>query len=438
MTSWATLDTERISTVPSDYTAQNHDIDVDNSSSLPRYMHDTNKGPLSGLLVLEAGSMISGPTVGRLLGDFGATVIKIEHPEFGDHIREFGPQKDGVGLWHKYLSRNKQSITLNISTDRGGAVFEDLIAEADVLIENFRPGTLERWEVGWESLQEVNPELVMLRMSGFGQDGPYADRPGFGTLAEAMSGFAYLNGFPDRPPLLPPTGLADSIAALFATFSIMMALYQRDTDGGSGQYIDTSLIEPIFNLLGPQPLRYDQLGEIEERSGNRSTSSAPRNVYQTADDRWVAISASAQPLAMRTFEAIDRPDLKDDPRFETNEKRVEHVEELDAIIQGWMSEHTRDEVLEAFDDADATLGPVYNIEDILQDEHYQERDAVVEVDDPDLGSAMVQDVVPEFSETPGEVRHLGPSLGEHNQRVYRDFLGYDESLIEELREEGVV
>ncbi|AKU09633.1 CaiB/BaiF CoA transferase family protein [Haloferax gibbonsii] len=399
--------------------------------------NDTN-GPLDGLVVLEAGSMISGPTVGRFLADFGATVIKIEHPAFGDHIRRFGPQKDGVGLWHKYLSRNKQSITLNISTEEGAAVFEDLVSEADLLIENFRPGTLERWGVGWERLSDVNDDLVMLRMSGFGQTGPYSERPGFGTLAEAMSGFAYLNGFPDSPPLLPPTGLADNIAALFSTFAVMFALYHRDVHGGGGQYIDTSLIEPIFGLLGPQPLRYDQLGEIESRSGNRSTSSAPRNVYRTGDDRWVAISASAQPLAERTFDAIDRPDLKDDPRFETNEDRLEHVDELDAIIQGWMDDHSREEVLAAFEEADATLAPVYNVEDILNDEHYAAREAFLTVDDPDLGEAVVQNAFPKFSETPGRVDHLGPSLGEHNDAVYRDRLGYDESVLSDLEAEDVI
>ncbi|ELZ69355.1 CoA transferase [Haloferax sp. Atlit-10N] len=399
--------------------------------------NDTN-GPLDGLVVLEAGSMISGPTVGRFMADFGATVIKIEHPAFGDHIRRFGPQKDGVGLWHKYLSRNKQSITLNISTEEGAAVFEDLVSEADLLIENFRPGTLERWGVGWERLSDVNDDLVMLRMSGFGQTGPYSERPGFGTLAEAMSGFAYLNGFPDSPPLLPPTGLADNIAALFSTFAVMFALYHRDVHGGGGQYIDTSLIEPIFGLLGPQPLRYDQLGEIESRSGNRSTSSAPRNVYRTGDDRWVAISASAQPLAERTFDAIDRPDLKDDPRFETNEDRLEHVDELDAIIQGWMDDHSREEVLAAFEEADATLAPVYNVEDILNDEHYAAREAFLTVDDPDLGEAVVQNAFPKFSETPGRVDHLGPSLGEHNDAVYRDRLGYDESVLSDLEAEDVI
>ncbi|WP_435197431.1 CaiB/BaiF CoA transferase family protein [Natronomonas sp. EA1] len=401
-------------------------------------MTDDNDGPLAGLVVLEAGSMISGPTVGRLMADFGATVIKIEHPDFGDHIRNFGPKKDGVGLWHKYLSRNKQSVTLNISTEGGAAVFEDLVSDADVLIENFRPGTLERWGLGYDHLSEINPELVMLRMSGFGQDGPYAERPGFGTLAEAMSGFAYLNGFPDSEPLLPPTGLADNIAALFSTFAVMFALYHRDVNDGGGQSIDTSLIEPIFGLLGPQPLRYDQLGEIETRSGNRSTSSAPRNVYRTGDDRWVAISASAQPLAMRTFDAIDRPDLKEDPRFETNAKRLENVEELDAIIQDWMDDHTREEVLAAFEEADATIAPIYNVEDILQDEHYAAREAYLDVEDPELGEATVQNVFPKFSETPGEVRHLGPSLGEHNDEVFRDRLGYDDDLLAELEAEGAI
>jgi formyl-CoA transferase len=399
---------------------------------------DEPSGPLDGVTVVEAGTMISAGTVGRLLADFGARVLKVEHPETGDHLRQFGPQKDGTGLWWKYLGRNKESITLNLGTEDGQVVFEDLVSEADVLVENFRPGTLERWNVGYERLSELNPELVMLRLSGFGQDGPYAERPGFGTLAEAMSGFAYLNGFPDREPLLPPTGLADGVAALFSTFSVMFALYHRDVNGGGGQYIDTSLVEPIFSLLGPQPLRYEQLDEIEERSGNRSASSAPRNVYRTGDDRYVAISASAQPIAMRVFDAIDRPDLKDDPRFADNEARVEHVEELDAIIQAWMDDHTRGEVLDAFEAADATIAPIYNVADIVGDEHFQSRDAVVTVDDDELGAGTVQNAFPKFSETPGEVRHLGPSLGEYNDAVYGGLLDYDDETIAALDDEGVI
>ncbi|WP_247730357.1 CaiB/BaiF CoA transferase family protein [Halovivax limisalsi] len=401
-------------------------------------MSSNETGPLAGLTVVEVGSMISGPTVGRFLADFGADVIKIEHPEHGDHIRNFGTQADGTGTWHKYLSRNKRSVTLDISAERGQTVFRDLVSEADVLIENFRPGTLERWNLGYETLSAENPGLVMLRMSGFGQTGPYAEKPGFGTLAEAMSGFAYVNGFEDREPLLPPTGLADNIAALYATFSVMFALYHRDVNGGSGQVVDVSLIEPIFNLIGPFPLTYDQTGEIARRSGNRSTSSAPRNVYRTKDDRWVALAASAQPLAMRTFDAIGRPDLKDDPRFADNESRLENVEELDAIIQEWMTDHTREEVLEAFEEHDATIAPVYNVEDILEDEHYQARDAVVTVDDDDLGEAQVQNAIPKFSETPGHVEYLGPDLGEHNDEVFGDVLGYDDDLVAALESEEVI
>jgi len=399
---------------------------------------DSVSGPLNGVTVIEAGTMISVGTVGRLLADFGADVVKIERPGIGDHLRQFGPQKDGTGLWWKYLGRNKQSVTLDLSAENGQVVFEDLVSEADVLIENFRPGTLERWNIGYDRLSTINPSLVMLRLSGYGQDGPYAERPGFGTLAEAMSGFAHLNGFPDREPLLPPTGLADGIAALFSTFALMFALYHRDVNDGSGQFIDTSLTEPIFSLLGPQPLQYEQLGEVEERAGNRSNSSAPRNVFETADDRYVAISASAQPIAMRVFDAIDRPDLKDDQRFEDNEARLENVEALEAIIQNWMDSHSREEVLAAFEEADATIAPVYNVADILADEHYQARNATVSVEDDELGEGTVQNAFPKLSETPGEVRHLGPRLGQHNSSVYEDLLGYDETTIAELSEEGVI
>lgn len=398
----------------------------------------SEKSPLSDLVVIEAGTMISSGTVGRLLSDFGATVIKLEHPEYGDPLRDLAPRKDGHGLWWKYLSRNKKGITLNLSEEGGRDVFMDLIREADVLIENFRPGTFERWDLGYEELEAVNPDLVMVRVSGFGQTGPYSQKPGFGTLAEAMSGFAHLNGFPDSPPLLPKTGFADGIAALYSTFAIMYALYYRDVSGGSGQYIDTSLVEPIFNILGPEPLQYDQLGEIATRTGNQSSISAPRNVYRTGDDRFVALSASAQRVAMRAFDAIDRPELKDDPRFSDNASRVENVDELDAIIQDWIGDRGREDVLEHLDEHGVPVAPIYNIEDIMEDEHYRAREAIVSVPDEDLGDARVQNVVPKFSETPGGVDHLGPSKGEHNDLVYGEGLGYDRSRLESLAEDGVI
>ena len=399
---------------------------------------DAPAGPLDGVTVIEAGSMISGPTTGRTLADFGADVVKIEYPGTGDHLRQFGPQSDGVGIWWKFLARNKRSVTLDLRADAGKTVFRDLVSEADVLVENFRPGTLERWDVGPERLFEWNPGLVMLRVSGFGQTGPYAERPGFGTLAEAMSGLADINGFPDREPLLPPTGLSDSIAGMFGAMAVGFALFSRDANGGTGQVIDTSLIEPILHMLGPQVLRYDVTGDVERRTGNRSTSSAPRNVYETADGEYVALAASAQPLAMRVFDAIERPELKDDPRFADNAKRLENNDELDAIIADWVADHTREEVLDAFERADATIGPVYDVPDIVDDPQYRAREAVTTFDDPDLGEVRLQNTVPKFSETPGRIDHLGPSLGEHNDEVYRGTLGYDDELMADLREEGVI
>ena len=399
------------------------------------------EGPLGGVTVVETGSMISAGTTGRLLADLGATVVKIEHPQSGDHLRHFGPQSDGVGLWWKYLGRNKHSLSLDISGDAGCAVFEDLVGEADVLIENFRPGTLERWGLDPQRLiNDVNEDLVALRISGFGQAGPYADRPGFGTLAESMSGFAFLNGFEDRPPLLPPTGLADGIAGVFSSFAVMSALWNRELNDGGGQVIDTSLIEPIFSILGPQTLQYDQLDEIERRTGNQSSSSAPRNVYETADERYVAISASTQPTAMRVLDAIDREDLKEDPRFADTESRLDHKNELDEIIQGWMAERPRETVLDIFKETGATVAPIYNVADILEDEQYQALGSVVDISDEDLetGKGLVPNTIPRFSNTPGEIRHLGPTLGEHNEQVLGEFLGYDESIIADLRDREVI
>jgi formyl-CoA transferase len=394
-------------------------------------------GPLDGVRVVEVGTMISGPTAGRLLADFGADVVKVERPDADDHLRNFGPQVDGTGVWWKYLSRNKRCVTLDLRAEKGAAVFADLVEEADVVIENFRPGTLERWGLGPDTLHEWNPELVVLRVSGFGQDGPYAERPGFGTLAEAMSGFAAVNGFEDREPLLPPTGLADTIAGIFGALAVGFALFGRES-GGGGEVVDTSLIEPMLNVLGPQVLRYDATGATERRTGNQSTSSAPRNVYRTADDEYVALAASAQPLAMRTFDAIDRPDLKDDPRFATNEDRLAHRDELDEIIAAWMADHSREEILDRFEAHDAAIAPIYDVPDILEDEQYRARDSVVTVDDPDLGTARLQNVVPRFEESETAVRHLGVDRGEHNRDVYGGLLGYDAETLAELEADGVI
>lgn len=395
-------------------------------------------GPLDGLVVVETGVMLSVPNAGRLLADFGATVIKIEHPSFGDHSRAFGAQMNGVGLWWKRLNRNKLCATLDLKHEEGQAVFEDLIASADVLLENFRPGTLERWGIGPDRLHEVNPGLVMLRLSGFGQDGPYARKPGFGTLAEAMSGFAAINGFPDTPPLLPPTGLSDQIAGLYGVIGVMFAIFHREVNGGTGQVIDVSLIESMLDVLGPQALRFDQLGEKDRRTGNRSSSSAPRNVYRTKDDQYVAIAASTQPLALRVLEAVGGEDLREDPRFADNERRLENKEALNDIIVEWMAEHTREDVLRIFDEHDATIAPVYDIEDMLEDDHYRARGVFTTIEDDQLGAATMQDRYPGFSETPGGITHLGPTHGEHNDLVYGTLLGYSADRVDELRAAAVI
>ncbi|MEF8824831.1 MAG: CoA transferase [Halapricum sp.] len=393
---------------------------------------------LDGMTVVEAGTMISLPNTGRLLADFGADVIKIEHPEYGDHSRRFGPQKEGVGVWWKRLNRNKLTVTLDLDDQQGQAVFTDLVEEADVLLENFRPNTLEDWGIGWETLSEINPGLIMLRLSGFGQTGPYAQRPGFGTLAEALSGFAAINGFPDKPPLLPPTGLGDQIAGVYGVIGVMFAVYRREVNGGSGQYIDVSLIESILDVLGPQALRYDQLGELEQRTGNRSTSSAPRNVYRTADDEWVALAASTQPLAMRVLDAVGGSELTEDPRFADNESRLEHKDALNDLIESWMADHTREEILKIFDEYDATIAAVYDTSDIMADEHYKHRNAIAEIDDDEFGRARFQNVQPTLSETPGEIEHLGPRQGEYNDAVYKGLLGYDDDRLDSLRSAGVI
>jgi len=370
-----------------------------------------------------------------LLGDFGAEVLKVEHPR-GDPARSHGYSKDGVGLWWKMLSRNKRCVTLNLSKPEGKELFLHLAREADVMIENFRPGTLERWGLGYEELSEENPGLILARVTGFGQKGPYSNRAGFGTIAESMSGFAYITGQPDGPPTLPPFGLADGIAGLATAFAIMTALRSRDTTG-RGQMIDMAIIEPIFTILGPQPTAYDQLGVMQERSGNRSVNNAPRNTYRTKDGKWVAVSTSAQSVAERVMRLVGRPEFIEEPWFQKGSGRAEHADELDEAVQSWISERTTDEVVEAFEVANAAITPIYNIEDIMQDPQYEALNSIITVEDPELGPVKMQNVLFRLSETPGEVRWSGPRLGEHNEEVYGE-LGVDTKRLEELSERGVL
>jgi len=399
------------------------------------------QGPLDGLRVVDCSGMIAGGFATTQLADFGADVIKVEHPAGTDPLREWPPYDEGVSLWWKSIARNKRCVTLDLSTPEGSALLLDLIADADVLFENFRPGTMEKWGLGPDRLHEENPGLIVVRQSGYGQTGPRSAKPGFGTVAEGISNWAHVNGFPDSKPLLPPISLGDLTAATFAVQGVMFALFERDVGraggSGEGQVIDMSLYEPLFRLFVSEVEAYDRLGEVRERIGNHHESAAPRNVYETADG-YMTLSASAQSIFENVAEAIDRPDIVDDPRFATNEARVDHADELDGIIEAWTRERSTDEAIAEMEAADAIVGPVYDMADIFEDEQYAARDDIVEMPDDDLGSLKTAAPVPRLTRTPGTVDHAGPGHGEHNDEVYLSELGLDESAYDRLREEGVI
>ncbi len=401
-------------------------------------MTQDKEQPLTGLRVIDAATIIAGPTVGMLLGDFGADVIKVEHPG-GDALRKTGYQKDGIGLWFKMANRNKRCVTLNLSKPKGQALFKELVKTADVVIENFRTGTMEKWGLGWEDLKAVNPRLVMVRVTGFGQTGPYKSRPGFGTIAEAFSGFAAITGEADGPPTLPAFGLADGIAAAYGTFAAMFALYHRDAKGGGkGQYIDLSIYEPIFQVLGPQPMQFDQLGVVQQRWGNRSKNNAPRNTYKTKDGHWVALSTNSPAIVTRVLTLCGGKEVAEDPRFQTPQSRVEHIDEVDGIVGKWIGERPLDEVLDAFEKAEAAIGPAYTIAQIFEDAQYRARNDIVEIEDEDLGTLRMTNAFPFLSETPAKIRHAGARKGQHNADILGGELGLSEAEIATLRDEGVV
>jgi crotonobetainyl-CoA:carnitine CoA-transferase CaiB-like acyl-CoA transferase len=394
--------------------------------------------PLEGLRVIDASTILAGPLCCQLLGDYGADVIKVEHPVSGDSMRGHGWQKDGIPLWWKEISRNKRVIGLDLGAPDGAEVLRRLAATADVLVENFRPGTLEKWGLGPEALHGRNPGLVLLRLTGFGQDGPYARRPGFGTLAEAMSGFAHLTGDSGGPPTLPAFGLADSICGIAASSAVMMALFHRDVHGGGGQVIDISILEPIMTAVGPGPTIYDQLGVVEQRHGNRSTSNAPRNTYRTSDGSWVAVSTSAQRIAERVLRLVGHPEVISEPWFASGRGRVEHADLLDRLVGDWMAARTRAEVLAAFEEVGAAIAPVYSARDIAGDPHIRQTGMITEVDDPDLGPMLMHNVMWRMSATPGRIRFTGRAPGADTDAVLTGELGYDAGQVARLRAQGVV
>ncbi|MCX4914134.1 MULTISPECIES: CaiB/BaiF CoA-transferase family protein [unclassified Streptomyces] len=393
-------------------------------------------GSLDGLRVLDLATLFAGPLAATLLGDFGAEVVKVEHPSKPDPSRGHGPSKDGIGLWWKLLGRNKRTITLDLSKPGGRATLLRLAADTDVIVENFRPGTLEKWDLGWEELSAANPRLILARVTAFGQFGPYARRPGFGTLAEAMSGFAAITGEPDAPPTLPPFGLADSIAGLATAYAVLTALNARDRTG-EGQVIDMAIIEPILTVLGPQPIWYDQLGHVQARTGNRSANNAPRNTYRTADGSWVAVSTSAQSVAERVMRLVGRPDVIDEPWFATGAERARHADVLDGAVGAWIARHSRDEVLAEFEKAEAAVAPVQDVRDVMTDPQYQALDSVTTVDDPELGPLRMQNVLFRLSATPGAIHWAGRPHGADTDAVLTE-LGLTGPEIEALRAEGAL
>ncbi|WP_336883289.1 CoA transferase [Rhodococcus globerulus] len=393
---------------------------------------------LDGIRVLDVATLAAAPLAATYLGEFGADVIKVEQPQGGDPIRKWGAQKDGVGLMWKSIGRNKKAITLDLRTEEGRELMRGLAAKSDVVVVNTRPHTLRKWELDYERLSADNPGLIMLHITGYGLGGPKSDQPGFGTLGEAMSGFAHVTGQPDGPPTLPPFMLADGVASLNAAYAVMMALYHRDVHGGGGQLIDINLIDPLSRLLEQSVLMYDQLGIIQQRNGNRWDISAPRNTYETKDGRWLAMSGSAPTVALRAFRAIGRADLADDPDFSDPQRRLERAAETDKVVADWVITQTLEDALAVFDRESVAAAPVYDSSQLIDDEHLRDRGVYVNVPDSELDDMRVQAPVPRFSGVEGKVSHLGPKLGEHTNEVLTDVLGLGRGAIDDLRARGII
>ena len=394
--------------------------------------------PLSGLRVVDAATLAAGPLVATALGEFGADVIKVEQPGVGDPLRTWGVRRDDIGLVWKSVSRNKKCVTLDLRTDAGRDLLHGLLAHSDVFVVNTRPSTLARWGLDYESLHERHPKLVVLHVTGYGLGGPASDRPGFGTLAEAMSGFAHVCGQADGPPTLPPFMLADGVAAQSATYAVLAALYHRDVHGAGGQLVDVSLVEPLARLVEQATLAYDQLGQIQGRTGNRADASAPRNAYRTSDDKWIAISSASSSIAARLYRAIDRPDLAARPEYVDPIPRQARADEINVLVAAWISEHNLVDAMKVFLAGDVAAAPIYDAQQLLADEHLRARGMFVSVDDPDLGEMTVQAPVARLSESPGRVEHLGRALGADNEAVYRNLLGLDDERLADLRSTGTI
>ena len=398
-------------------------------------------GPLTGLRVVELGMLLAGPFTGRLLGDMGAEIIKVEAPGKPDPIRDWGKARyEGRSLWWPVQSRNKKCITLDLREPRGQELFLRLVEQTDVVTENFRPGTLERWGIGYDRMSEVNPRVILARISGYGQTGPYAERAGFASVSEAMGGLRYLNGFPDQPPPRMHLSLGDSLAGMFAAQGILAAIYWRDVAGGGlGQVVDVSLMEASFALLESTVPEYDRLGIVRGPQGTNLKGIAPSNIFKSRDDKWVVIAANADNVFRRLCEAIGRPELADDERFATHLARGDNQDEIEGIVADWAGEHDAAEIDGLLNEAGVICGPIYTIADIFEDPQFKSRDMLLEHVDPEFGSYVGPGIVPKLTRTPGAVRWSATwQEGSHNDEIYGGLLGLEEAERTALHEEGVI
>ena len=394
-------------------------------------------GPLADIKVLELGQLIAGPFCTRLLAEFGAQVIKIESPDGGDPLRQWRKLYEGKSLWWLLQARNKQSVTINLKTTQGQEIVRRLAQDADVVVENFRPGTMEKWGLGYEDLSRENPGLVMVRLSGYGQTGPNRDKPGFGAIAEAMGGLRHVTGYPDRPPVRVGISLGDAVASLYGVIGALMALRNRDSNGGRGQVVDVALYEAVFSLMESLLPEYDVHGFVRERSGASLPGIAPSGTYTTRDGKYVVIGANGDSIFRRMMTAIDRDDLAHDPQLARNDGRALRGDELDEAIGAWCAAHDLEEVLTVLDAADVPSGKIFDVADIVNDLHYRARGMIEEAKLSDGKPFKIPGVVPKLSDTPGGTRWLGPDLGEHTQSVL-SALGYDDDRNQDLRKKGVV
>lgn len=398
------------------------------------------KRALEGLRVLEMGQLIAGPSAARMLGEFGAEVIKVESPEAGDPIRNWRVVENGTSLWWYVQSRNKKSITVNLRAEEGQQLIRDLVKEIDILIENFRPGTMEKWGLGYEDLRAINPRLIMIRVSGYGQDGPYREKPGFGSIGEALGGLRYITGYPDRPPTRVGISIGDSLSALYAVNGALMAVYHRDVNGtGEGQVIDVALYESVFSMMESTLPEFDRAGVIRERTGSTLPGITPSNTYVCGDGKYIVIGANGDAIFKRLMIAMGRGDVAEDPRFENNSKRSEHAEYLDSLIEDWTKSMPFDDVMKYLDNAKVPAGAIYSIEDIVSDPHYHARQMIQEVDVKELGTTLkMPGIVPKMSETPGTIEWAGPKLGQHTDEVLAEKINLSADEIKKLKEKGII